>query len=330
LFLLGPGNVIASYSGISTAANTVTNNIWQHLACVYDGTVASVYINGVLSATNTTSSNYTFAATTNSIIIGSNSISEVFDGDIDELRIWNTNRSKCEINTFINCEIPGNATNLIANYHFNQGIASSNNASEISLIEATSNAFNGALNNFSLTGSTGNWITPGGVVSSFTTAIPSVTVTAVSSQSTIICAGEPVTLTASGATSYNWNTSAVTTTIAVSPSVTTTYTVTGTNAIGCQNMAIITQSVNPCAGINTFNISDISFEIYPNPSNGIFNIKVSTEMSIRVFDLLGKSLLNVNIQSGDYKLSLNEFGKGMYILNCYSLGQLKSYKLIKE
>jgi hypothetical protein len=55
LFLLGPGNVIASYSGISTAANTVTNTIWQHVAGVYDGTVASVYINGVLSASNTTS-----------------------------------------------------------------------------------------------------------------------------------------------------------------------------------------------------------------------------------------------------------------------------------
>ena len=330
LFLLGPGNVIASYSGISTAANTVTNTIWQHVACVYDGTVASVYINGVLSASNTTSSNYTFAPTTNSIIIGSNSISEVFGGDIDELRIWNTNRTKCEINTFMSCEIPSNAINLIANYHFNQGIASSNNASEISLIDATSNAFNGTLNNFSLTGSTGNWISPGGVVSSFTTAIPSLTITAVSSQSNVICAGESTTLTASGATTYIWNTTELTDKITISPIITTTYSVTGTNNIGCQNMSIITQSVNPCTGLNTLDIAEISLEIYPNPSNGIFNIKTSREMNIHVFDLLGRSLLNANVQSGDFKLSLNEFGKGIYILNCYSLGQLKSYKLIKE
>jgi hypothetical protein len=330
LFLLGPGNVIASYSGISTAANTVTNTIWQHVAGVYDGTVASVYINGVLSASNTTSSNYTFASTTNSIIVGSNSISEVFDGDIDELRIWNTNRSKCEINTFMNCEIPSNATNLIANYHFNQGTAASNNTGETNLIDATSNAYNGTLNDFLLTGSTGNWVTPGGVVSSFTTAIPSISVTAVSSQSTVICAGEPVTLIASGATSYNWSTTAITPTITVSPSVTTTYTVTGTNTIGCQSMAIITQSVNACAGINTFNISEIGLEIYPNPSNGIFNIKASREMNIQVFDILGKALLFVNVQSSEYKLNLNEYGKGIYIVKCYSLGQVKSYKLIKE
>lgn len=45
-----------------------------------------------------------------------------------------------------------------------------------------------------------------------------------------ICSGQSTTLTASGATTYTWNTGATTTSIVVNPTVTTTYTVTGTLA----------------------------------------------------------------------------------------------------
>ena len=53
--------------------------------------------------------------------------------------------------------------------------------------------------------------------------------TAVVSNDTTICGGNPVTLTASGGTSYVWNTSATTSTINVSPLVTTMYVVTVTS-----------------------------------------------------------------------------------------------------
>ena len=60
-------------------------------------------------------------------------------------------------------------------------------------------------------------------------ALPTVT-----SNSAGICSGSgSATLTASGATTYTWNTSATTAAIVVSPSITTNYTVTGTNAAGC-------------------------------------------------------------------------------------------------
>ncbi|MBP7272751.1 MAG: T9SS type A sorting domain-containing protein [Saprospiraceae bacterium] len=54
---------------------------------------------------------------------------------------------------------------------------------------------------------------------------PTVTV---SSTSTSVCAGQPVTLTASGATTYQWNNGATTNSITVNPTAITTYTVIGT------------------------------------------------------------------------------------------------------
>ncbi len=48
-----------------------------------------------------------------------------------------------------------------------------------------------------------------------------------------VCNGSSVTLTASGATNYSWNTGATSTSISVNPTSNTTYTVTGTDANGC-------------------------------------------------------------------------------------------------
>jgi hypothetical protein len=69
--------------------------------------------------------------------------------------------------------------------------------------------------------------------------------------STIICSGSAITLTAVGATSYLWSGgSATTNTLLVSPTINTTYTVTGTIG-GCINSAtaVVTVSPNPAVSI---------------------------------------------------------------------------------
>lgn len=62
-----------------------------------------------------------------------------------------------------------------------------------------------------------------------------------------ICPGKSVTLTAigAGATSYSWNSGSTNQTLNVSPAVTTAYTVTAFNALGCSSSAIKTITVNP-------------------------------------------------------------------------------------
>ena len=72
---------------------------------------------------------------------------------------------------------------------------------------------------------------------------PLPTVTA-NTSSASVCVGSQVTLTGGGATSYTWN-NGVTNGVAFTPTATTTYTVTGTDANNCQNTAQVTVTVNP-------------------------------------------------------------------------------------
>lgn len=61
-----------------------------------------------------------------------------------------------------------------------------------------------------------------------------------------ICVGMPVTLTGSGAQTYTWD-NGVTNNVAFAPAGTQTYTVTGTDANGCQNTSMVTITVVPAA-----------------------------------------------------------------------------------
>lgn len=65
------------------------------------------------------------------------------------------------------------------------------------------------------------------------------------SGNTNICKGSTSILTGSGATSYTWNTGANTTSISVSPTITTTYTLNGDNGNGCSSSLPITISIIP-------------------------------------------------------------------------------------
>ncbi|GBL35545.1 putative cell agglutination protein 1742.01 [Filimonas sp.] len=67
-----------------------------------------------------------------------------------------------------------------------------------------------------------------------------------------ICAGASTSITGTGATTYTWNPGALSgTTITVAPAVTTTYTVTGTNASGCTATATRLIIVNPIPAVGT-------------------------------------------------------------------------------
>ncbi|MDD6582684.1 MAG: FISUMP domain-containing protein [Bacteroidales bacterium] len=78
---------------------------------------------------------------------------------------------------------------------------------------------------------------------SFATECDSVSVNI--SGNTEINYGESATLTATGADTYHWSNNAATEIITVTPIITTTYTVTGTNLYGCYDEDSITVTVNP-------------------------------------------------------------------------------------
>lgn len=110
---------------------------------------------------------------------------------------------------------------------------------------------------------------------------PTPVVTFTQSPTGPICAGTPVTLTASapGATAFLWSTGATTASITVSPLVTTTYTLRVTNAGGCFKDTSVTVTVNPpitsanaiaiCNNAGTTSTSaDDTFTFVLNPTGG--------------------------------------------------------------
>lgn len=79
---------------------------------------------------------------------------------------------------------------------------------------------------------------------------------------TVICSGQPVPLTATGASQYNWSTGVGLSNPAIpnpiaTPAVTTTYTVTGSNPQGCQASASLTIGVKPLPVISKSGESSI-------------------------------------------------------------------------
>jgi gliding motility-associated-like protein len=97
--------------------------------------------------------------------------------------------------------------------------------------------------NYTVSGTDGNNCTGIGTTTVMVNNLPTITI--VNIPTTAICAGNTATLTASGANTYTWNTSATTISISPSPIVTTNYTVSGTDGNNCTNTGIATISVNP-------------------------------------------------------------------------------------
>ncbi len=139
-------------------------NGWNHLAITYSSGNQKMYVNGVIVGSSLETGYMppsSVPLTIGAWIDGAQCFS---NANIDEVRLWNYERSASEIASKMNCEIMGSEPGLVGNYHFNQGIADTNNMAENTLVNETGNA-NGSLVNFALTGSTSNWTNPSAVVS---------------------------------------------------------------------------------------------------------------------------------------------------------------------
>lgn len=378
-------------------------NVWQHVAGVWDGTTASIYVNGVLSGTLATTIGSLGNAGSNEVWIGANAIAENFAGNIDEVRIWNRALCQGEIQNNMNGLIATTGNSLIANYHFDEGTAGGSNSMVTSLFDLGGSAYTGTVTNAALTGMTSNWVAssvfssclaapvysapaisvsgptvvcPGksatltasgvstytwtsgpmtstyvvtptttatysvvgtatdGCVSNMATASVSLTtnpsVTAVTSATNYICVGQTATLTAGGAATYTWMPAGSGASITVTPTISTTYTVTGTNTLGCTAMAMITQSVSTCTGIESQSAEANAFLVYPNPGAGIFYVETTSPAHIELYDVLGKQVLSTSFEAGKFSLTLTDREKGLYMLKVIQNNTARTIRLINQ
>ncbi|MEI6487765.1 MAG: GEVED domain-containing protein [Bacteroidota bacterium] len=110
--------------------------------------------------------------------------------------------------------------------------------------------------------------------------------------------GNHTTLTAYNASTYAWSPSTglnATTgaTVIASPTVSTTYTVTGTNDYGCSNTTTVFVEVDN-VGIDEATVSIADLNIYPNPAIDEFSIEFSTTLNspieINLYNTLGQKI----------------------------------------
>ncbi|HBG71104.1 MAG: hypothetical protein A2W93_02630 [Bacteroidetes bacterium GWF2_43_63] len=84
---------------------------------------------------------------------------------------------------------------------------------------------------------------------SVTVSVNPVPAISASASSTSICSGASTTISASGGTTYLWSPSGSGSSFSATPALTTTYNVTGTDALGCSGTATVSVTVNPLPSI---------------------------------------------------------------------------------
>jgi subtilisin family serine protease len=75
------------------------------------------------------------------------------------------------------------------------------------------------------------------------------------------------------------------------------------------------------------------FKVYPNPANDILNIQIPSANEIttlRIFDVLGKSVLEQDITESSSQLDMSSMASGLYIMSFQSGNASKTFKLIKS
>ncbi len=124
--------------------------------------------------------------------------------------------------------------------------------------------------NYTVTGTT-NGCSSTKVVTVTINSTPTVAVTHAT-----VCAGSPAVLSASGAGNYSWSNSATTGSISVSPSSTTSYTVTGFNG-SCQDVKVATVTVNALPSValavsaTVVCINESALTLSGTPAGGIYS-----------------------------------------------------------
>ncbi|TAL57975.1 MAG: T9SS type A sorting domain-containing protein [Bacteroidetes bacterium] len=153
----------------------------------------------------------------------------------------------------------------------------------------------------------------------------SVTAVISSDPSSTVCVGQNVFISASGGTTYSWNTGVTGANMVAAPNVTTTYSVMVTDAAGCTGIGTITVPVNlgcTATGISQFNADAPQAEVWPNPSNGEFTIKDSGLgiYNLDLYNVTGEKVHSDKILNPKSKILNLDLPDGVYFLRISAIG----------
>ncbi|HIC30503.1 MAG TPA: T9SS type A sorting domain-containing protein [Flavobacteriaceae bacterium] len=309
----------------------INDNNWHHVAAVRSGNGANnvtLYVDGVSVGSGTV--NHSISSQTLNIGAYTNATTDqFFNGDIDELRVWNVALSQTEIQNRASCELQGNETGLVAYYNFNQGNDGSNNSTETTLVDITSNANNGSLQGFALNGTISNWLAGSPVVSgSIVPSNPGVTTPVVYNQGDT---ATPLTATVgTNGTGLLWYTTATGgtgSTTAPTPSTSiagsTSFWVSSVNTNGCEServeIVVTVNAVTPATHLDFDGVDD-----YVSANNNLLpfgNNSRTVEAWVRTSTTTIGTIVNYGNQSSNQRFGVLVDGSGQVLV----IGEFNDY-----
>ncbi|MEL7408479.1 MAG: LamG-like jellyroll fold domain-containing protein, partial [Cyanobacteria bacterium J06558_2] len=124
-------NFAISGLGNITGSTNVNDGQWHHVAAVYDGSQMRLYIDGQLDAQRST----TGAIPTNNydVLIGENDQrrGRYFEGQIDDVRIWNQGLTEAEIIANYQGTLNGNEAGLVGYWNFEAEFVEGNTVQDV-------------------------------------------------------------------------------------------------------------------------------------------------------------------------------------------------------
>ncbi|MDJ0569076.1 MAG: LamG domain-containing protein [Pleurocapsa sp. MO_192.B19] len=106
--------------GSITGSTNVNDGEWHHVAAVYNGSQMRLYVDGQLDAQRNVTG--TIPISNYDVLIGENAQrrNRYFEGQIDDVRIWNQGRTEAEIIANYQSTLNGNEAGLVAHWNFEE------------------------------------------------------------------------------------------------------------------------------------------------------------------------------------------------------------------
>ncbi len=138
------------------------------------------------------------------------------------------------------------------------------------------------------------------------------------------------TLSTTTYTTYQWyygGTTMLGTSSSQTASADGNYSVVVTNASGCS--ATSADFAYVAAGINTY-VANEEINVYPNPSTGVFTylIENADKASVIVYNILGKQVLNTEVNKGTHTIDLSAQANGSYFMSIKTDKEVITKKII--
>lgn len=154
-----------------------------------------------------------------------------------------------------------------------------------------------------------------------------------------ICSGQFASLSVSGSGLITWYPTALSTTSLaignnyITPALgagTYSYYIEASTCTISTSRALITVTVNACAGLFEPINSDFQPNVFPNPSIGIFNIDLIETSEICVYDALGSYIFGGTFKAGKHQFDITKYSGGIYFIKTQTATRVRTFRLLKE